>query len=270
MKLMHAFISALVGGVVLALTVNAQAQTGDKTGYATVVRIQGQARYSLGDNVWHPLVVGKTLRPGSLIQTSPDSKVDVVLGDRITEHLDPEPGKVQLAADNNVRGIVSYQAVAQQNVIRLQGDTVLAVDQLMISDTGADTISNTELDLRQGTIWGTVKKLSASSRFVVKTPNGMAGIRGTTFVISANGDITVVSGSMIAVHTDAHGQTTTVVLGPGDQYNPVTGQTTHLTPQQYSYAIQTSIFMVTLQRGIINFANDSTLICVSPTRGRGH
>jgi len=39
-------------------------------------------------------------------------------------------------------------------------------------------------------------------------------------MMSANGDITVISGSMVASHAGPNGQTSTVVLGPGDQYNP--------------------------------------------------
>lgn len=270
MKFIQAFVSALVGGMVLTLAAGAQAQSDTKPGYATIVRIQGQARYSLGDNVWHPLTVGQALRPGSLLQTAPDSTVDVVLGDRITQHLVPVPDKVALASDHNVRGLVSYKAVAQQNVLRLQGDTVLAIDQLMISDTGVDAVSDTELDLRQGTIFGSVKKLSAASQYLIKTPNGIAGIRGTTFVVSADGSITVVSGSMVAAHT-ANGQTTTVVLGPGDHYNPATGQVTHLTPQEFAAAMRTAVEVVTLQEGIISFANDQTIIYVSPVHGHhGH
>ena len=83
-------------------------------------------------------------------------------------------------------------AAAEQNVIRMQADTVLAIDKLLISNTGVDAVSDTELDLRQGTIFGNVKKLSATSQYLIKMPNGIAGVRGTTFIISANGDITVI------------------------------------------------------------------------------
>ena len=151
--------------------------------------------------MWHPLTVGQTLGPGNVIQTSVDSKVDIVFGGKIGEHLVPVPDKVALAYDGNVRDMVSYKAVAEQNVIRMESNTVLAIDKLSISNTGVDAVSDTELDLRQGTIFGSVKKLSARTQYVIKTPNGMAGVRGTTFIMSANGDITVVAGSMVAAHS---------------------------------------------------------------------
>ena len=269
MKFFQAFVAALVGGFVLSLAAGAHAQSVSKPGYATIVRIQGEARYSAGDNNWHPLTVGQTLGPGNVIQTAADSMVDIVLGERITDHLVPEPDQVALPHDGGVRDMVSYNAMAEQNVIRMEADTVLAIDKLMIGNTGVDDVNDAELDLRQGTIFGNVKKLSAASQYIIKTPNGIAGVRGTTFMLSANGDITVISGSMVASHVGPNGQITTVVLGPGDQYDPRTGQVTHLTPQQLQAAERTAIFLITLEKGIISFARDRTIIFISPTHGHG-
>lgn len=265
MKIFQASVSALVGGFVLALAAGAHAQSTTQQ-YATIVRIEGQAQYSPGDNVWHPLVVGQTLSAGNVIQTAADSRVDFVFGDKIGGHIVPTPDKVAPAVDAKVRGLISYTATSEQNVIRMEGDTVLAIDKLSVANTGVDAASDTELDLRQGTIFGNVKKLSAASQYLIKTPNGIAGIRGTTFMMSAKGDITVISGSMVASHTGPTG-TSTVVLGPGDQYDPRIGQVTHLTPQELRQAERTAVFIMTLHEGIISFANDQTIIYISPTQG---
>jgi hypothetical protein len=267
MKISQAIAAALVGGFVLTFAVGAHAQPNTKPGCATIVRIEGEARYSPGDNTWHPLTVGQTLGPGNVIQTAADSKVDIVLGDKITDQIAPVPDTVALSHDSNVRGMVSYKAVAEQNVIRMESDTVLAIDKLLILNTGVDAVSDTELDLRQGTIFGSLKKLSAASTYQIKTPNGMAAIRGTTFMMSANGNITVISGSMVASHVGPNGQISTVVLGPGEQNDPATGQTTQLTPQELREAEQTAVFITTLERGIISFARDRTIIFISPTHG---
>jgi hypothetical protein len=266
MKFFQAFVSAIVGGFVLTLAAGAHAQSTVKQ-YATIVRIQGEARYAAGDNVWHPLTVGQTLGPGNVIQSAPDAKVDIVLGDKIIGHIAPFPDKVAPATDAKVRDMISYKAVAEQNVIRMEGDTVLAIDKLSAANMGVDTTSDTELDLRQGTIFGSVKKLSAESNYLIKTPNGIAGVRGTTFMMSANGVITVISGSMVASHTGPNGQVITVVLGPGDQYDPATGQISHLTLPELRLAEQTAVFTVTIEEGIISFANDRTIVYVSPTHG---
>ena len=78
MKYIQKLITVAVGGALLALVSSAIAQS-VKPCLVTVVRIQGEARYSLGDNAWHPLVVGKILRAGAIIQTAANSSVDIVL-----------------------------------------------------------------------------------------------------------------------------------------------------------------------------------------------
>jgi len=266
MKFVQAIVSAVVCGFVLTLAAGAQAQSTTKQ-FATIVRIEGEARYSPGNNVWHPLTVGQSLGPGNVIQTAANTKVDIVLGDNIAEHIVAVPDKVALSSDANIRGMVSYKAEAQQNVIRMESDTVLAIDKLSVANAGVDAVSDTELDLRQGTIFGNVKKLSAASQYLIKMPNGIAGVRGTTFIMSANGDIAVISGSMVISHTDSSGHVTTVALGPGDQWDPSTGQVTHLTKQELAAARRTAVLLMTVVEGIISFANDTTIIYISPTHG---
>jgi hypothetical protein len=264
MKLFQAFVSALVGGVILTLAASAHAQTTKQ--YATVVRIVGEARYTAGDNVWHPLVVGQALGPGDVIQTAADSKVDLVLGDRIATRIVSFPDKVGPAPDANVRGLISYKAQAAQNVIRMQSNTVLAIDKLSVANMGADTVNDIELDLRQGTIFGSVKKLSAASQYLIKTPNGMAAIRGTTFILSASGAITVTDGTCV-ISVIINGQTITQTVVAGQQFDPATGQVTQLTPEQMSTAEQTAVETFTLVQGVVSFANDLTTVTVSPTSG---
>jgi len=207
------------------------------------------------------------LTAGCIVQTAVDSTVDLILGARIPVHINARPDKIAPAPDANVRGLTSYKAAAEQNVVRLQGNTVLAINQLMISDTGVDAVSDTELDLRQGTIFGNVKKLSAASQYLIKIPTGIAGVRGTTFVLSADGAITVVQGSMI-VSTVVNGQPVTMALGPGDQYDPSTGQVTHLTHEEFAAAMREATQVITIVEGILSFADDNTTIFVSPIHGK--
>src|SRR5271170_3649914 len=211
-------------GVALMFANSVSAQS-IKQGTATVVRIQGEARYSIGDNVWHPLVAGKILGAGAVIQTAVDSKVDLVLGEVPIQVAYPNSAFptwafLSSAADPNVRGYVVYNAKVRQNVIRMYGNTVLAIEKMNFSDTGADVVGDTELDLRAGKIFGSVKKLSAMSEFEVKIPNGIAGIRGTTFTIDANGNITVSEGTVLV----SWGQPPQVYsVGAGQSFSPITG-----------------------------------------------
>jgi len=267
MKLFQAFVSALVGGFVLSLALGAQAQTSTAQ-YATVVRIIGTAQYSAGDNVWRPLVVGKVLGPGNVIQSAIDSKVDLVLGDRVTARVASNPDQVGYAPDANVRGLISYKAQAAQNVIRMMGDTVLAIDKLSVANTGVDSASDTELDLRKGTVFGSVKKLSAASQYLIKTPNGIAGIRGTTFMLSATGQIVVSDGSCV-ISAVINGQTVTQTVNAGQQFDPATGQVTSLSPEGMNQAEQTAVKTDTIMTGVVTFAMDNTIVYVSPNLPTG-
>src|ERR1035437_5163603 len=144
MKHVQTLVFAAILGVVSMLAAGAPAQS-IQPGMVTVVRIVGEARYSLGNGVWHPLVAGKILAAGAIIQTGHDATVDIILGKKtLMPQADPLPDRISLAADSDVRGFVSYKPSAEQNAIRLTSDTMLAIDKLTVSDTGVDTVSDTE------------------------------------------------------------------------------------------------------------------------------
>lgn len=267
MKHIQTFVSAAICGFVLTLASGACAQS-SHPGVATVVRIAGEARYSLGDGVWHPLVAGKILAAGAVIQTGHDATVDIILGKKILmPQATPLPDRVSLATDEKVRDYVSYKPFAEQNAVRMTGDTVLAIDKLTISDTGVDTVSDTELDLRQGGIYNSVKKLPGASQYIIKIPNGIAGVRGTLFHINATGECAAYKNSVVLSIIGSNGQPETVVVGEGTQYDPKTGKTTPL-PSSLSYELdQVFAALRTLYYGEVNFTFDRTAIPISPTLG---
>lgn len=225
MKYMQTLITMVISSVVLTLAGSAGAQT-LKPCMVTVVRIQGHARYSLGDNVWHPLLVGKVLKSGAIIQTADNSFVDVVFSGNpiLMPQAGPTATTIAYAADPNVRGLVSAKPMVQQNVIRLWSNTVLAVDKLTQFDTGVDTVSDTELDLRAGRIFFNIKKISASSKFLIKIPNGVAGIRGSYGFLDASGHMSMGGGSAVISVIGPNGKPITEVINAGSQFNPVGGQ----------------------------------------------
>jgi len=90
-------------------------------------------------------------------------------------------------------------------------------------ETGADKVTETELDLRSGKIFGDVKKQSAASRFEVKIPNGVAGIRGTTFAMSADGVVSVLTGIVTIAWTPESGPAQTKDVPKGFRFDIRTG-----------------------------------------------
>lgn len=214
----------------LTLVVNASAQSGkQRTG--KVVRIKGDARYSTGNKIWQPLKVGTVLRAGTVVQTAPNSYADIVVNEEATaEAVALKPVSMVASASPSSGGGGGGGAVASpdQDVIRVLDDTYLVFDSLTATDAGADTVTETLLDLKKGSIFGTVKKQAAASRFEVKIPNGVAGIRGTIFLISASGSISCLTGSVVAAYTDASGNVATQVVGAGQQFNTATGESSSL------------------------------------------
>jgi hypothetical protein len=158
----------------------------------------------------------------------------------------------------------------------MAGDTVLAIDKLNISDTGAGTVSDTELDLRSGKVFGNVKKLSAMSTYEIKTPTGVAGIRGTSFSLGGDGSVIVFSGSVVVSYTV--GTTTyTQEVAPGYEFIPSAnggpGTLSYIVPEgqtldqwSQSQAAANGPGLSTAQQTTISFQNNTTTTeYVSPT-----
>lgn len=267
-KLQIMFVAALCG-----MVYSVSAQSGSPA-YATVVRVEGLASYSLGaGQPEHPLVAGKVLAPGATIHTKDNGVVDVVLGKAVAVpgRVSPwQPAGIGFAPDQRVRGMVSYQPTVEQNIVRLTPNTTLGIDKLTVMDTGADTVSDTELDLKKGKIYARVKKLTNASQYLIKLPNGIAGVRGTWFSISADGTVSVLessgSGLVISlVMPDGTTQTYTVLAG--QFYVPGSSSPLALPPEVISQLEPLFSALGTTYVQLANFSFDSTRLYVSPTQG---
>jgi len=199
-----------------------------------VVRIHGEARYSHGDNVWHPLAAGTTLGVNDVVQSGANSTVDLVLADKAAHVSFQTAAGAAIGGSVNIAGFPikpisgAGQSAPEQNIIRLQPDTTLAIDKFTFTETGADTVSDTELDLRSGKIFGNVKKVSAASTYLIKMPTGVAGVRGTAFFLGSDGSVTTISGSVVVSFVGSNGQPVTGVVSAGESFDPQTGNVTNL------------------------------------------
>ena len=141
----------------IALVAMVSASTGQaqstKQGKAQVRAVSGSARYSTGGGAWMELKTGAVLNSGAVVSTAAGSHVDLYLG-------------------------------MNGPVVRVSEDTQMGIDKLTYTDTGADAVIETQLNLTKGTLIGSVRKLAAASRYEIKTPAGVAGIRGTDYVIT--------------------------------------------------------------------------------------
>ncbi|HEX9048176.1 MAG TPA: FecR domain-containing protein [Verrucomicrobiae bacterium] len=268
MKKLQTLLGIALSGVLLNAGISAFAQPA-KPGYATVVRVKGTASYSLDAGAHKfPLVAGKFLEPGATIYTADDGVVDVVLGKAIDL---PQaawvPDRISLSVDSPVRGLVTYQPSAEQNVVRVMASSTLVIDKLTTTSSGADTVSDTELDLKQGTIYASVKKLSPAAQYLVKTPSGIAGVRGTQFSITLNPDGTIQNvavyktlnddGLVLSVNTPG-GTTSTYLIKDGQVWQNGSPNPVPLSPQLRSLLQLTFSALRTVYFQLVNFDFDHT------------
>jgi hypothetical protein len=208
----------MVCGVALAMVSTLAAQS-DSQVSAKVVRIKGSARYKVGNEPWQTLKQGDVINQGTVIETGMDnSQVDLALG----------AGGGAAPSAPIMGTVMSHQATSDQNMIRIWQNSRLAIDKLTKTQTGADEVTETKLDLQAGHIFGSVKKLSAASTYEVKIPNGVAGIRGTTYDISAEGIIKVLVGSVYLAYMDTQGKPATQVIMGDQKFDLRTGLLTPL------------------------------------------
>jgi hypothetical protein len=238
---------------------------------AKVTRIKGSARYSADATNWKPLKVGQSLGAGMVVQTAANSYVDLVLGADEVVKMAP-----RIAETFSVRPPPesAFEPVVSPDSVRVFADSVLAIDKLTSTKTGMDDIRETQLDLRAGSVFGKVKKMSAASKYEIKLPNGVAGIRGTVYMVSDKGVVSVLVGSVVVSIVGPNGSVVTQVVNGGYQYDPSSGALTPLTDVQTGALSEAA---QTLGQGVYveptEYTLDQTVITVSPTTGtapQGH
>jgi hypothetical protein len=274
MKKIQALLFPVVCGALFSLAGPAFAQATADSGFATVVRVEGVASYSLGNDKWSPLVAGKILPEGAVIRTGHNGAVDVVLGKDINLPHNgwqsaPGPSNPALAPDAPVRGMISYKPAAEQNVVRLTPDTTLGISKLTVTDTGADTVSDTELDLKKGKIFCSVKKLSGPSQYLIRLPSGIAGVRGTQFSIDVDGHVSVYhsTGGGVVLSIITPNGTQVTLVGAGFSYDPATGQLTTNSSELANFLKSLFSAVTTIYSPVCFVSGDNTYVYVSPVHG---
>jgi hypothetical protein len=218
----HRFLIALATVAALALSTGAKADNVAQV--AKVVQITGSARVMEQGN-WRSIKLGDFYEPGSTIQTGEKSSLDVIFVDRAS--LTRSAAKIRgpippsVLADPPARTHGTEQLTV--STVHIFQNTTLSVDKLLMDRSGQEEVSNTELELKDGFVFGNTKKLSVASKYNVKIPTGVAGIRGTVYYIGSNGTVAVLSGAVIvAVLNSATGVITPQVVTAGEYYNPTT------------------------------------------------
>jgi hypothetical protein len=222
---------------------------------AKVVRISGNARYKVGSGAWQTLKRGDQLGAGTIVETGVNSRVDLMMGEGAPPVAHPVVGEM-----------LTYAPAAEQNMVRLWENSRMGIDKLTRTETGADVVTDTQLDLQAGHIFGSVKKMSAASKYEVKIPNGVAGIRGTVYDISVEGLIKCLVGSIFLSYTDSGGKAASQVVMGDQQFDVRTGVLSQL-PNSDRTTMLRALTQVRLEAAAtapLVYTTDRTVIQVSP------
>ncbi len=167
---------------------SAQAAGTERTipGRAEVRAMTGSAVWSTNGGPVLPLKVGTVLYSGTTLITATNSTVDLFLG-------------------------------RSAGVVRVAEASTLSLDSLKLINTGADTKVEVQLELPDGEMYFNVNKLSKASRYEIKMPTGVAGIRGTKGNFNARPNTTkprilLLEGTVILAHTTPSGQMVTLTM----------------------------------------------------------
>lgn len=163
-------------------------------GRAEVKKITGQAYRINPTGVSSPLAEGMVLGAGDTVTTGPVSTVDLWLG-------------------------------LNGDALRVEPDTTLRFDVLDIANIAERRVT-TRLNLTTGSITGNVlSKLSAASKYEIKSAAGVAEIRGTIYAFKSNGTLVVSQGVVNFSYVDK-GVSRTVRVEAGKQFKPGDDQPT--------------------------------------------
>lgn len=121
---------------------------------AIVLKINGTVEARLGQGEWMPAAAGMKLNQNDELRTGKDSLAKILLDK------DGETGQFDLKSESRMR----------------------LYEMAMNPETGLKT---TVLDLAIGSVLVHAEKLQGDSKFQVRTPNSTTGVRGTTFLVTA-------------------------------------------------------------------------------------
>ena len=172
----------MVGLIAAGLLSSAEANTRD--GQALVQTVSGEAKFSVDGDKWLPLQTGQLIKTGAVVKTGAKARADLFLG---------------------ING----------SLLRLDANTELKFNRLAIKVSPIEHMAETEMELRSGRVIGNVRKLPMGSSYVLKTPKGVADVKGTVYDINADGELIVVNGKVN--YTDnATGKE--VLIASGEKY----------------------------------------------------
>lgn len=213
MKNYKLLLSMVAVGALTLFNFTVLADEASKDGVVTVASIQGHGQYSIdGGHAWSPLVVGKELPAGSIVRSGALSVVDLLIGKAYSDKVADS-----YQTKNPKSPALNIIPQTEKNMVRLRPDTTLGIDKLTVPGSDPTVVSDCQLDLKKGKILASIQKVSPSSEYFIKIPNGVAAVRGTQITLATDG---TAGGTTCGVATGTVWLSFALIGADG---NPVTG-----------------------------------------------
>ena len=140
---------------------------------------------------WLPLAPNLVLKQGAILRTEGNSTADVIIKSSGT-------------------------------ALRLNPSTLLEVTRLEKEVAGEEVITRTALELRSGALIGSQRKLENPSTFQIQTRAGTVTIRGTKYLVKADGTVRCFTGSISMVDNSTARAESGIVVPAGFSFDPAT------------------------------------------------
>jgi len=233
----------------------------------------------------HVVAVSLFLAPlPQALSAETDSQSGKVLVQSVsgTVKLIDESGKqVELTKDTYLSGGVTIQTgidgtadlLLQYNgtALHLTSGSKLELIKLAKQQSGEELVTETNLKLVAGALVGSQRKLNGPSSFSIQLSSGVATIKGTEYVVRADGAVTVLSGVVRVNYNLPHnGGSVKVNITAGNSFNPATGQVVTTTPD-YLLNVLAEVETVRNNARVFKAAGATIVVqpekSMSPTKG---
>jgi hypothetical protein len=165
-----------------------------------VIAETGQVETRSHEETWQAVSAGDVLEEGSIIRTSTGATADL---------------------------LIQYNG----SVFRLAADSELRLERLRRTDTGVEMVTDTRLAVLRGALIGSQRKLHKPSVLEIVNAQGKAVIRGTEYIVNAQGAVSVLSGSVeVNYNLPGNKGSIKVTIPAGSTFDPATGTVVPTTP----------------------------------------
>jgi hypothetical protein len=208
-------------------------ETDERNGQVLVQAVTGEVTVIGMDGKRQPLTKGSQIGVGVTIETGATGSADLLM---------------------------QYNGTA----LRLSASSQLQLTKLAKQEAGGELVTQTDVKLLSGSLVGSQRKLNGPSSFEIQFPGGVATIKGTEYLVRADGAVTVLSGAVrVNYNLPGNGGSVRVTINAGYSFNPATGQVVPTTPEYLANIIAD---INTVRNNAEVFKTGGATVVVQPNR----